>query len=525
MKRIICAVLVLLMVAASFVACSNDPKKTQAQTGAQQTQQAGTGTAQTKAATLPADVDKWGRPNVASNIPKDKKFNGETVNFVVDASRGTEFFVETSDGDLIHDAIYERNLKVEDALNIKLNFITIPGTADTSFASAINTSVLTGTGDYDICAGYGYFLTSTIRSMPYANLFDIQDVSSLDLEKPWWNQSYVKDVTLAGQLYTITGDLCLTATSFSGCIFFNKRLADEHLQAFGGTNGLYDLVDNYQWTIDKFTEIVKDVYNDTDGDGLPSEGDFYGFGSCYSGPLPCDAFQYGMDAPITRVGENGEMNFVYDDGKMVQVVEKLWNLNNNSKGVLYNSEYYNKGEKRQMMQSKFINGEMIFYAYALDTANNFRDMEDDFGILPMPMFDEAQHAYYTSQSDAYSAVAILSDVEDSFQRGDLVGTTLEKLCEESYREVNPNYFEVVMKFRYLRTDSANQRDIAMYDYILAGSNFNFGLVYSSAMDNPSFMLRHLIGRDNSTGFASYWQQRETVIKVNYNGLINWFMEE
>ena len=527
MKKTLALLLAVLTLTALLAACAQ-PTATAPAQAASQTQQAGTGSAQTQAATLPDNVDKWGRPKVASNIPADKKFNGETVNFVTDSfrSRINEFYVETSDGDIINDAIYERNLRVEDALNVKLNFIEIPGVGNRDFASAMTTAVLTGTGDYDICAGYGYFLTSAVRSLAFANLMDIQEISSLDLEKPWWNQFYVSEVTLADQLYTITGDICLTATSRAGCIFFNKRLADEHLQAFGGANGLYDLVDNYQWTIDKFAEIVKDVYNDTDGDGVPSEGDFYAFSSIWSGPLPCDAFQYGMDAPITRKDPaTGEVKFVYDDGKMVQVVEKLWNLNNNSKGVLYSTDYYNNGEKRQLITDKFINGELIFYSYALESAQHFREMADDFGILPMPMFDEAQHAYYTSQEDTYSAVAILSDVEEVFHRGDLVGTTLEKLCEESYREVNPNYFEVVMKFRYLRTDSANQRDIAMYDYITGGSKFNFGLVYSSAIDDPSFMLRHLIGRDNSTGFVSYWQQRETQIKTLYNGLIGWFTEE
>ena len=524
MKRIICAVLVLLMVAASFVACSNDPKKTQAQTGAQQTQQAGTGTAQTQAATLPEDLDKWGRPNVESNIPEGKKFNGETVNFVMDISRGDEFCVEAADGDIIRDAVYKRNLKVEKDLNVKLNFITLPDVNSQDFASAISNSVLTATGEYDVCAGYGYFMTSAIKTLPYANLFDIQGVSSLDLEKPWWNQSYVKDVTLAGQLYTITGDLCISATSSAGCLFFNKRLADEHLQAFGGADGLYDLVDNYQWTIDKFHEIVKDVYKDADGDGVPGEGDFYGFGSAWNGPLPCDAFQYGMDAPITRKDpDTGEMKFVYDDGKMVRVAEKLWDLNNNGKGVLFNVNQYI--DREELFRQKFKAGELIFYARSLDAANYFKDMTDDFGILPMPMFNEAQRAYYTSQSDGYSALAVLFDVEEVFKRGDLVGTTIEKLCEESYREVTPNYFETVMKSKYLRTDSADRRDIAMYDYIVGGSRFDFGMVYSIAIDNPGFMLRHLIGRDNSADFASYWKSRESLIKSLYDELIVWFLDE
>ena len=104
-------------------------------------------------------------------------------------------------------------------------------------------------------------------------------------------------------------------------------------------------------------------------------------------------------------------------------------------------------------------------------------------------------------------------------------STLEKLCEESYRTVSPNYFEVVMKYRYLRSEDDTDYDLKMYDLILAGNTFNFGLIYSSVLDNPSFAFRHLVGRDGSENFASYWGAKDTTVKRNFKGLVNWFLEE
>ncbi|MBQ9545557.1 MAG: hypothetical protein IJV00_10575, partial [Clostridia bacterium] len=515
MKKIICALLVVLMTLSIFAACA-DPKKT---TGPAQ-QNTNGNAAQTggKPAVTNDDLDEWGRKKVASAIPEDKKFDGETVNFVLDSSRGNEFTVEALNGDLINDAVYNRNLKVESDLGITLNYIVASGSSTTDFAAMVSREVFSGAGDYDLIAGYAYFLTAVVRNWCYANFKEIEEKSSMDLTKPWWNQFYVSEATLNNQLYTVTGDLAISSISSAGCIFFNKRLADEHLSAWGGTAGLYKLVEDGEWTFDKFTEICKDIYNDADGDGQRSEGDFYAFSSWWSGPIPSDSFQFGMDARITRMDENGVPYLDYYSDRGVDVVSKLYHFNADSAGVLYNTAYYNNGEKSQMIMDKFINGTLIFVAYTISSAGGFGDMKDDFGLLPMPKYNKEQDKYYTSQSDGYSAFAIAADVIDR-EKEDLVGTTLEKLNEESYRSVAPNFFETVMKYRYLRTDAENQKDIAMYDIIKDGNNFNFGLIYSSVLDNVSFGYRYMIGRDGTENFASFWGGKEATVNAKFNALI------
>ena len=513
--------LVLSMVLVLFAACSGEPAKTQ--------QKPTGGEKQTATNTAPSvEKDDWGRDKVDSSLPADLNFGGETVNIFVGDMHYGDLYTDALNDDIINDAVYNRNIKVEEDLGVELNWILYeksPG--DTSFANTIDASVFNDTGDYDIAMGYGYFLPSVVPLMTYINLYD---VPYLDFEKPWWNQIYVENATLNDQMYTCVGDLSLASTYNAGCIFFNKRLANEHYADIGGAEGIYKLVIDGKWTMDKFTEIVKDKWIDSDGDGQKSEGDFFAFGSIWSGPIPCDSFQYGMDAPITRDDENGVPYLTYNTEKTVNALNKLYTLAYECDGVLSNQSYYNNSTARSMLQEKFTNASMIFYAYTLSFAKSLGDMKDDYGLLPMPKFDEAQEAYYTSQSDTYTAFAIPAGIDHhncsdgTTTRDYLAGAVLEKLNEESYRTVAPNYFEVVMKYRYIRSENSEDYDLRVYDMILAGNNFNFGLIYSCLFGNPSFKFRHMIGRDASNDFASMWNAIETDVTNDFEYVVSYFTE-
>jgi len=512
--------LVLSMVLVLFAACGGEPAKTQ-----QQKTEAST---QTETKGQDPDKDEWGRDKVDSSLPTDLNFNGETVNIYVGDYHKSDLFTDALNDDIINDAVYNRNIKVEEELGVELNWILFEGNpSDTAFASSIDTAVFNDTGDYDIAMGYGYFLPSVIQLMTYSNLYEIP---YLDFEKPWWNQIYVEQATLSDQMYTCVGDLSLASTYNAGCIFFNKRLADEHYGDIGGADGIYKLVMDGEWTIDKFTELVKDKWIDSDGDGQKSEGDFIAFGSIWSGPIPCDSFQYGMDAPITRDDENGIPYLTYNTEKTVNALNKLYTLAYECDGVLSNQSYYNNGTAREMFQNKFINANMIFYAYTLSFANQLGDMKDDYGLLPMPKFDTKQDKYYTSQSDTYTAFAIPAGIENHMcsdgttSRDYLAGAVLEKLNEESYRTVAPNYFEVVMKYRYIRSENSEDYDLKVYDLILEGNNFNFGLIYSNLYGNVSFKFRHMIGKDASNDFASMWSSIESDVTSKFEDTISFFTD-
>ena len=56
-----------------------------------------------------------------------------------------------------------------------------------------------------------------------------------------------------------------------------------------------------------------------------------------------------------------------------------------------------------------------------------RDSDMDFGILPLPKYDEAQTGYYTTSRDGRSMFIIPNDVKDA----DFVGLITEALAVAS----------------------------------------------------------------------------------------------
>ena len=48
----------------------------------------------------------------------------------------------------------------------------------------------------------------------------------------------------------------------------------------------------------------------------------------------------------------------------------------------------------------------LFYYGELHSAEDMRASESDFGIMPMPKFDEKQEQYYTHNRSGYSLYAI-----------------------------------------------------------------------------------------------------------------------
>jgi hypothetical protein len=98
-------------------------------------------------------------------------------------------------------------------------------------------------------------------------------------------------------------------------------------------------------------------------------------------------------------------------------------------------------------------------------------MQDDYGVLPMPKFDELQDDYHTTFANTASLIVVLSTCTAT----EKVGATLELMAAEAYKQVTPAYFEICLQGKY----SDEPQDAAMYDRILNGFVFSFGFCYST----------------------------------------------
>ena len=206
-------------------------------------------------------------------------------------------------------------------------------------------------------------------------------------------------------------------------------------------------------------------------------------------------------------------------------LQKLNDLLHNCPGVLFDTRLYlySSGTPQREIRNKFPNGTVLFVAEALKEATQLPNMADSIGLLPMPMYDQAQfeaEGYTADVDDSFSTLVIPKGVLDA-GRGQLAGATLEKLCEESYRTVTPNYFEAITKRPYLRTNDQDY-DRQMYDIILDSAVFDFGMLYDELIDHPNYIARQLIFWDMLLDFDSLWNQIHPTVEGKFNALLSFY---
>jgi hypothetical protein len=444
---------------------------------------------------------------IEDSVPKSLKFEGETVTILV---RDKEIFrmeygTEEIDDSSLNALLIERTKKVEERLGIKVKTVvqqTDPGTYwPVNFNQKVMNSILSGDPGYDIISFYAYYGV-LLGSDDY--LLNLYDLPHLDFSKPWWNQDYINEITINNKLYFITGDACLTSTHYTFATFFNKNLVERW---YSGIN-LYEVVDNGKWTIDYLMMLVKDTYDDLDGDGLKSDGDFYG-AYIPTASEPLDAFFMGGNLKITTKNFNGLPELSFYNDKSIKFFEKMYDLLFETGGIM--AGHYT-GESIELAQQKFIDGETVFLVSNLSTSEKLRDVKFTYGILPIPKLEESQDDYYTCAADLYSILSVPACVPT--ERYELIGATMEIMAAESYKIVTPGYFYKTVKYGYMDDED----DLRMYDIILGGTVYNFGVVHSISIDDVQHLVRTVLdGR--SKNFTSAYEAKADAVKEKLDKLL------
>ena len=479
-KKFLCLALVLLMTVACFAACGDGEETT-----------------------LPSASDnndaESGRNSVKDTVPTDLKFNGEEVTFFVrsdDEMWRNEIDVEKTTNDTLFDAIYYRNATVEDRLGLEIKQIEQPGNWSNSNAwnSTLRNAVLTKSDDFDSAAIYA----STGSALAVEGLYyNVLDLPYLNLDQPWWNQTIRDELTLFDTLYYLGGDIAVTETANGMTMFYNKDLFTELFRT--QDMNLYQMVEEGKWTIDVMSDLVANAWIDENSDGVMSDGDTVGYKNNAKvnnsgGP---DAWIPAMGIRLTTIID-GYPELTFYDEHTVEAYEKVKYLHLDNPGSFCTDAAPN---------TLFSVGNQLFSMNRLNTGANLRDMQDDYGVLPLPKFDEEQADYYTTFDNTASLVVVLSTCTET----DKVGATLELMGAEAYKQVTPAYFEICLQGKY----SDAPEDAAMYDRILKTYVFNFGFCYSTkSLDGIGSLFRDLtkdIAQTYEANKIKYETSLETLI--------------
>ena len=427
----------------------------------------------------------------------DKTFGGRTITFGVStASEGDIIAEEEENGDVVNDAIVKRNRAVEERFEVNIeNYVVSDDLYN--WYDKLATSVLAGDNICDVAGHYAYLTYKAVQKGIYQ---DWNTIPYIDQSKPWWRQDVNESATINGKLFGITGYLGMSLMDYTFAMFFNQK----YLEDYGyKSEDLYQLVYDGNWTFDKFSEIIKNMYVDLNSDGQRDDDDFYGYATRTSTPL--DIWQAAFDMPISRKSSDGKLELDVLTEKRVSALEKLntFYTTNNGARLQTNPGYTTSWIWYE--QFNFASGRQTFVPSIFLAAHElYRDMTDNYGIVPIPKWDEEQENYYANINDRYAVWGVPMTVTDT----EFVGIIVEAMASETLKTVYPAYYDVALKDKF-----SNDEDTAkMVDIVSAGMQFDVAYMFGEYLSNAPYMFRYRI-QAGSNDLASTYAESESKIKV------------
>ena len=482
LKRTMAMLIALLMLVPTLASCSNNtPAESKETTPQQETSQ----TAESTDAS--ADETTAEDERIKPNIPESADFGGDTITFLhwyntawtETVRQSRDIYADGITGEAINDAVYNRNVKIEDAYKVK---IALQLEQSTDIASMVGQQVTAGDSTYDVVYQILSAAPALIQKSYFHNLFNVPNI---DLEKPWWDQNSISSLSTMGILPLVSTSINVNDKDATAALAFNKTIAENNQ-----LEDLYTLVREGKWTYDKLAEMAEATYNDSNGDGTMTPDDVYGF---LGGRDVIDSLYHGSGSQFITKNENDEFVFTFGTERDVDVISKGIDIVNS---VWYFNHHAWKDQSDILYRQIFETGHGLFFWMRLDDVTNMRAGDADFGIIPIPKYEEAQDKYYSLVSQHTTGLMSIP-ITCAGDELSMVGMVLEALAAESHYTLIPEYIETSLKTKNSRdAESADMLDIILgnrvFDPMNVYSFANFGDAIMDAADANNKDMASLI---------------------------------
>lgn len=481
--RVLALVLALLMVGATLIACADDETPDNPD--------------QPNTPNNPDDPDKGQDEeedpyNVADSL-KDVSYDGAefTILYFSESYLDT-FYIPDRTGDLIDNAVYNALSSTEERFDVTIEAIKAASDTEYSYIALVKTQIQSGLTDFDI---------ANVHDVLGANLslegalVNILDVEQFDFEKPWWSTNTINSLTFMDQLYLISSSMSYNSMNSSQVTIFNKQMLDDRGVAYP-----YQKVLDMDWYMDDLLTAAEDFYEDTNGNGKDEE-DVYGL--LIPSQMYAQFESFGINL-IEKNEDGDELILNANDSRAYDLVEVMYD-------ALCDSEYGYSIE-RDTCKTMFQASQSAFIMVNLDTVlTTLREATFSYGIVPYPMLDDAQENYYSGYTDRFMIIPNTCDDLD------YVGTIVESMSAEGYRQVTPAYYETALKGRYTRDDES----IQMLEIIRDSRVIDFAYIFSNDKACTR-ALYQLLTKKQSKDYASYYKENESAANARIEELVSFY---
>ena len=425
--------------------------------------------------------------DVDDGIPDGLNYNGKTVTFLSNTYEMGTVVRDTINNDILNDALYNRKFKVNERLGVKLNFV-----ADDEAYDKASTSILTGLDEYQILSDSSGEMLKLAASN---GLIDYNGdlLTYVNLDHQWYNPYFREKVSIYGKLYGITGSLSLSSIMKCSVTAFNPIVLEEQ----GITENLYETVRRGKWTIAKELDLIKKCYSDTTGNGVTQDD---AFGLCFDNSSALDYFWSAFDLSLMKRTDDGGLELTDNTEKFVSAIELVYSMMYENPNVnCFDQDECDEGGAGEYGPTLLAENRTLFIMTTLNACGSeiMRGMKAEYGVLPMPKWDEYQDDYYTCLRDGF----VLIGVPKTNRNTEMTSAVIEALSSEAYATVIPAYYERILKYRYM-----NDLDsMKMLDLITANINMDYALIHGFALSQFSTEAFRTLLRAEKCNFASFWR--------------------
>lgn len=427
MKKNLCLLLTAAMLLGSLAACSEKQSD-----GGTADNPSDPGSAQVS---TPEEVPETEEEKVtAESTLTVEDFGGREYRMIStnQDNRQVDIIAEELTGSTLNDLVYNRNAKVSDLYKVSM-------LAEQADYGSINTMVQKDTRAGDM--SYDLYLTNyTANGLASSGvLYDFYKLPSVRLDMAWWDQNEVADLTITGKLFMAIGDISPTELLTSECMLFNKRLFDNKNLTYPYNDALEG-----KWTLDKCFSVADGLTEDLNGDGeIKVDDDLFSITCWFDYGTAC---LYGAGGDFSHVDENGLVVLDIDLEKNVAIYDKLWK-------IFIDAQANYETAQHERSFKVFNDGRAYFCGITFQKIESFlRDMEDDYGVLPNPKFDEMQANYSTCVSGAGSMAVVPASCTDPA----FVGAMMEAMAAISYDLITPDLINVLASTKNVRDEQSSQ---------------------------------------------------------------------
>lgn len=441
-------------------------------------------------------------------------FNGELLTFdnatfnvmtKHDQSRNNglnvvDLVVEDNIGDsVIIDAVQRRNDVIENTYKVKIKRVVSMDLYNEAFQAIEKQD-----DSYDL---FYLSVRDTLKIALNGVLFDYSEGEYIDMSQPWWDQGVIDTLTLLEGQYFALGDVNTLDDDGAWCVLFNKKL----LEIYGTTDQMiYNKVlegdgKTGGWTTEYVTALAKRSYKADESYKNKWEPTYTGAGTY--GIINQD--EVGMTLVVasgntpTVVDNNGRAGIIsnvnsQDFYNAIQASFEFMGNRDNTDWWLMMDDVNYDDKWNQIARGGFKADKYAIYFCPVLTIDLIRDMESDFGIVPLPkLFDEQLE--YGNTIQYYNCYCYAMP----YRLDDALNTKSEYILEAMAYCSSPEYDEegcLVYSYYTLLLQAKCTRDDAAWDMLdILFKNRYFDLAIALDLKGITKIIKEC-----TTGYANNW---------------------